>query len=154
VFCCLLGFSLASLRCTPANVSAPVWLEPDASTPAASPLASPLHKVNKVSRHIDALLPQPVIHKRRAKGPPPGSLPRRSRRVAGASPCSPGPVINVAQKRIMKSLGFGTQQKIDPADQESTVNSLAGCFPNLMSLLWQPFLAGQLEKASRCDRLT
>ena len=90
----------------------------DASTPAEAPLASPLHRLNKVSKPINALLPQPVIHKRRAKGPPIRSLPRRSRRVAGASPCSPGPVVSAAQKRIMKSLGFGTDEKIDPADQD------------------------------------
>jgi len=93
-----------------------------------------------VSKPIDALLPHPRIQKRRAKKPPPGSLPRRSRRVAGAEPCSPGPVISVAQRKVMRSLGFGLQEKIDVAVQdeygklygqklnESHVSTLAAIF--------------------------
>lgn len=86
---------------------------PHIGTPPTSPPATPLCKLNKVGKPIDALLPQPVIHKRRIKAPISGTLPRRSRRVAGAKPCSPRLVISVAQKKVMQSLGFGAQEKLD-----------------------------------------
>lgn len=35
----------------------------------------------------------------------PASAPRRSRSVAGGKPCSPGPVVTAAQRRVIKSLG-------------------------------------------------
>ena len=67
---------------------------------------------------IDSLLPQPVIQKRRSKLPPPGSLPRRSRWVAGAGPCSPGPLVTEAQKRVMRQLGFSEREVIEPEAQD------------------------------------
>ena len=112
----------------------------DAPQSPVSPSATILLKLDKVSKSIDALLPHPRIQKRRAKKPPSGSLPRRSRRVAGAEPCSPGPVISVAQRKVMRSLGFGLQEKIDVAVQdeygklygqklnESHVSTLAAIF--------------------------
>lgn len=36
----------------------------------------------------------------------PASAPRRSRSVAGGKPCSPGPVVTAAQRRVIKSLGL------------------------------------------------
>ncbi|WVZ63223.1 hypothetical protein U9M48_012868 [Paspalum notatum var. saurae] len=48
----------------------------------------------------------------------PGTLPRRSRRLAGAEPCSPSPVVNLFQKRVMRSLGFGREEKITPKMQD------------------------------------
>ena len=38
--------------------------------------------------------------------------------MAGAEPCSPGPVISVTQRKVMRSLGFGLQEKIDVAVQD------------------------------------
>jgi len=67
---------------------------------------------------MDRLVPLPVIQKRRKKAAPPGSLPRRSRRVAGASPCSPGPVLSMAQMRVMRQLGFEEREIIQPEAQD------------------------------------
>ncbi|WVZ64360.1 LOW QUALITY PROTEIN: hypothetical protein U9M48_013890 [Paspalum notatum var. saurae] len=55
---------------------------------------------------------------RRGKKQQAGTLPRRSRRLAGAGPCSPGPVVNPFQKRVMRSLGFGSEKKIVPMMQD------------------------------------
>ena len=74
--------------------------------------------LDKVRKPVDMLLPLPVIQKRRKKAPPPGSLPRRSRRVAGAGPCSPGPVVTAAQKRVMRHLRFEEKEIIDPSAQD------------------------------------
>lgn len=79
---------------------------------------SPLQMLDKVRKPVDMLLPLPVIQKRRKKAPPPGSLPRRSRRVAGAGPCYPGPVVTAAQRKIMRHLGFEEREIIDPSAQD------------------------------------
>ncbi|KAJ1279148.1 hypothetical protein BS78_04G132800 [Paspalum vaginatum] len=74
----------------------------------------------KVTKPTDQLLPRPTIQKRRPKAAPPGSMPRRSRRVAGAGPCSPGPVVTDAQKKVIRSLGFSVEQeKFDQDTQDS-----------------------------------
>jgi len=82
-----------------------------------------------VCKPVDKLLPQPVIQKRRRKTPPLGALPRRSRCVAGAKPCSPGPVITEAQQRVMRHLGFEEREVMDPLAQDS------------YSKLFKPFLS-------------
>ncbi|CAN6315898.1 unnamed protein product [Urochloa humidicola] len=81
--------------------------------------SSPSRCLSKIRKPVDTLLPLPDIQKRRKKAPPPGSLPRRSRRVAGAKPCSPGPVISDAQKRVMRQLGFEEKEVIDPSAQDT-----------------------------------
>lgn len=60
--------------------------------------------LGKVTKPLDQLLPCPNVPKQRHKAPPQGSLPRRSRRVAGASPCSPRSVTFDAQ--VIHSLRF------------------------------------------------
>jgi len=57
-------------------------------------------------------------------------MPRRSKRVAGVGPCSPGPVISKAQKRVIRSLGSPVVNEnidVDPQDQYSKL------FCNLIS---------------------
>ncbi|CAO2205839.1 unnamed protein product [Urochloa humidicola] len=81
-------------------------------------MSSPILKMNKACRPVDSLLPLPVIQKRRRKVPPPGSLPRRSRRVAGAAPCSPRLVTTEAQRRVMRQLGFSEREVITPEAQD------------------------------------
>ena len=79
---------------------------------------SRLQKLDDVRKPVDRLLPLPVFHKRRKKAPPPRYLPRRSRQVAGAAPCSPGPALSVAQKRVMRQLGFEEREVIQPDAQD------------------------------------
>jgi len=100
---------------------------------------SRLQNLDKVRKPVDRLVPLPVIQKRRKKAAPPGSLPH-SRRVAGASPCSPRPVLSVAQMRVMRQLGFEEREIIQPEAQDiysklfgpllsdSHVCALATCF--------------------------
>jgi hypothetical protein len=38
--------------------------------------------------------------------------------VAGAGPCSPAPVVTVAQKRVVRQLGFEERETIDPGAQD------------------------------------
>lgn len=73
---------------------------------------SPIQKLNKVCKPVESLLPLPMIQKRRRK------LPRRSCRVAGAGPCSPGPMVTDAQKRVMRQLGFSEREVIEPEAQD------------------------------------
>ncbi|CAD6231381.1 unnamed protein product [Miscanthus lutarioriparius] len=87
-----------------------VWLGLDDSNPAQN--------LDKVRKPVDRLVPLPVIQKRRKKAAPSGSLPRRSRRVAGAAPCSPGPVLSVTQMRVMRQLGFEEREIIQPEAQD------------------------------------
>jgi hypothetical protein len=82
-----------------ARALAPAVAEGSSLSPGAG---SQLPKLDKVRKPMDKLLPLPVIQKRRKKAPPPGSLPWRSRRVAGVAPCSLGLVLSVAQKRVMR----------------------------------------------------
>lgn len=91
---------------------------PMARSPQSSGSDSPLRKLEKLRKPVDMLLPLPVIQKRRKKGPPPGSLPRRSRRVAGAGPCSPGQVVTAAQRKVMRQLGFEEKEIIGPEAQD------------------------------------
>lgn len=79
---------------------------------------SPLLVLDRVCKPVDALLPQPVIRRSRRKAPLPRSLPRRSRRVAGAAPCSLGPVLSAAQKRVMRHLGFEEKEIFSPSAQD------------------------------------
>jgi len=39
--------------------------------------------------------------------------------VAGVTPCSPGPVTMVAQRKVMRTLGFEATEKIDPKTQDA-----------------------------------
>uniref|UniRef100_K4AKK9 Uncharacterized protein n=1 Tax=Setaria italica TaxID=4555 RepID=K4AKK9_SETIT len=82
-------------------------------TPLGLRPASPIQKLSKVCKPVDSLLPLLVIQKRRRKVPSPGSLPRRSRRVAGAGPCSPRLV-----KRVMRHLGFSDREVIESEAQD------------------------------------
>jgi hypothetical protein len=101
-------------RCRP---GAPPPLAPD-GVGAAPGTDSPLLALDRVCKPVDALLPQPVIRRSRRKAPLPRSLPRRSRRVAGAAPCSPGPVLSAAQKRVMRHLGFDDKEISSPNAQD------------------------------------
>jgi hypothetical protein len=101
-------------RCRPGTPPPPV---PDGAgvVPGAD---SPVLVLDRVRKPVDALLPQPVIRRSRRTTPPPRSLPRRSRRVAGAAPCSPGPVLSAAQKRVMRHLGFEEKEIFSPSAQD------------------------------------
>jgi hypothetical protein len=101
-------------RCRP---GAPPPPAPDGAG-AAPGADSPLLVLDRVCKPVDALLPQPVIRRSRRKAPLPRSLPRRSRRVAGAAPCSPGPVLSAAQKRVMRHLGFDEKEIFSPSAQD------------------------------------
>jgi len=80
--------------------------------------SNPAQNLDKVRKPVDRLVPLPVIQKRRKKAAPSGSLPRRSRRVVGAAPCSPGPVLSVAHMRVMRHLGFEEREIIQPEAQD------------------------------------
>jgi len=91
------------------------------SPPAAvapTPALSPPRQLQELRKPIDCLLPPPVVQRRRNKARS-GSLPRRSRRVTCANPCSPGPVTTVAQRKVMRNLGFEATEKIDPETQDA-----------------------------------
>jgi hypothetical protein len=101
-------------RCRP---GAPPPPAPDGA--GAVPWADlPLLELDRVCKPVDTLLPQPVIRRSRRKAPLPHSLPRRSRRVAGAAPCSPGPVLSAAKKRVMRHLGFEEKEIFSPSAQD------------------------------------
>ncbi|WVZ55719.1 hypothetical protein U9M48_006344 [Paspalum notatum var. saurae] len=87
---------------------------------SASPAADAVQAfVDEITKPVDAVLPMPVVPKRRRKVPPSASAPRRSRRVAGAGPCSPGPVTTDAQRRVIRSLGMAESlKKIPPSAQD------------------------------------
>ncbi|XP_066339907.1 uncharacterized protein [Miscanthus floridulus] len=85
---------------------------------AAAPSTPVLPQLERARKPTDSLLPLPVIHMRCVKAAAPGSLPRRSRRVAGVDPCSLGPVTTEAQRRVMRSLGFACKGKIDLKTQD------------------------------------
>jgi hypothetical protein len=99
--------------------------------------------LDKVTKPVVKLIPQTVIQKRWSKAPPSGSLPHRSRHVAGAGPCSPGPVISDAQKRVIRSLGLSAVEKI--TSQLKTITASCLIIPFLMhtSLPWLPSLGGR-----------
>lgn len=81
--------------------------------------AAAVQMILKATKRIDALLPPPVILKRRAKAPPSGVSLRRGRCIAGVQPCSPGPIISTAQKiKVMRSMGFGNQEKFSITEQD------------------------------------
>jgi hypothetical protein len=47
-------------------------------------------------------------------------VPRRSRRVVGVKPCSPGPIITEAQKKVIRSLGLAAKEEaIDQKAQDN-----------------------------------
>ncbi|KAJ1268539.1 hypothetical protein BS78_07G142800 [Paspalum vaginatum] len=99
---------------------------PSAETPSAdTPPPPDQHPfVAKLATQVNQLLPPPPVHKRRNKAPP-SSIPRRSRRVAGASPCSPGPIVTDAQKRIIRNLGcIEDSAKIDHKAQDEYFRTL------------------------------
>lgn len=111
----------------------------------------------KATKRIDALLPPPVILKRRAKAPPSGVSLRRSRCVAGVQPCSPGPIISTAKKiKVMRSMGFGNQEKFSIKERNKIVTAsfLENHFQIHTSQPLQQFLAGRWKKGMRCDQQT
>lgn len=88
------------------------------SVPPSTPPLHPL--VQQLTKPVDSLLKPSTINKRRSKTLPVGSLPCRSRRVAGAAPCSPGPILTDAQRRIIRSLGLsGSTKKVDQQAQDA-----------------------------------
>lgn len=91
------------------------------SATAAPTPPSPPRPLDAVLKPVDKLLPVPRKRggRRGRDVPPPGALPRRSRRIAGAKPVSPGPVINQYQRRVMQSLGFGGSEKLDVKAQDN-----------------------------------
>jgi hypothetical protein len=64
------------------------------------------------------LLPMPVAKTRSTKTVV--AVPRRSRRVAGVKPCSLGPIITEAQKKVIRSLGLAAKEEaIDQKGQDN-----------------------------------
>jgi len=109
-----------------ARTPAPAAVDSSSQCPGEG---SPSRKLEKVRRQVDMLAPLPMIQKRRKKAQPSGSLPRRSRRVAGAAPFPLGPVLSEAQKRVMRQLGFEEREIIQPNAQDN------------YSKLFRPFLS-------------
>ncbi|KAJ1274641.1 hypothetical protein BS78_05G077200 [Paspalum vaginatum] len=66
--------------------------------------------LERITTTVEHLLPRPVAKRRNCKAP--AAAPRRSRRVAGFKPCSPGPITSEAQKRVIRCLGFATDNKV------------------------------------------
>jgi hypothetical protein len=92
--------------------------EPD--EPAAS-----LNDLEKVIKPVVQLLPMPVAKKRSCKTS--AAVPRRSRRVAGVKPCSPGPIIIEAQKKVIRSLGLAAKDEaFDQKAKTTTVSCSRG----------------------------
>lgn len=76
--------------------------------------------LSSVARPAQQLLPRPAAPRRRSRSRGAASLPRRSRRIAGSGPCSPGPVLNDAQKKVIKCLGL--LQDVEKVSQEALDN--------------------------------
>jgi hypothetical protein len=80
--------------------------------------AAPLNDLEKITKPVVQLLPMPVAKKRSCKTS--AVAPRRSRRVAGVKPCSLGPVITGAQRKVIRSLGLAA--KDEAIDQKAQDN--------------------------------
>jgi hypothetical protein len=79
--------------------------------------AIPRKDFEKITKPVEQLLPGLVTKRTSCKKP--SIAPCRSRRVAGAKPCSPGPVITEAQRRVIGSLGFVDKDEVvDPKAQD------------------------------------
>ncbi|KAJ1257145.1 hypothetical protein BS78_K193800 [Paspalum vaginatum] len=121
-----------TLATSPQAAPSPLLVPPPAppspappSPPAVSPTSVARHElISKITRPIDSILQLPCVPKRRSKTRPPCSVPRRSRRVAGVGPCSPGPVISEAQKRVIRSLGFPVVNEHIDADTQDQYSKL------------------------------
>jgi hypothetical protein len=106
--------SIPSALCTSEEV-----LAPDSTTqpPCDEEPVTLCAAFEKITKPVQQLLPKPM-HKKRVRKMP-TTMPRRSRRVASANPCSPGPVTSDAQKRVIRSLGFATNNEvIDQKNQD------------------------------------
>ncbi|KAJ1257223.1 hypothetical protein BS78_K172400 [Paspalum vaginatum] len=68
--------------------------------------------LQRITKPVEQLLPRPMILKREGEKHVPPSVPRRSRRVAGVKPCSPGPVVTAAQRKVIKSLGLSNEKEL------------------------------------------
>lgn len=89
---------------------------PPLSSPAAEQMTPQQRFINRISKAVGTLLPAPKINKRRAKNPPPGSLPRRSRRLAGLGAEPVQPAVPRAKKTILCSLGLAASQERLPPE--------------------------------------
>jgi hypothetical protein len=68
--------------------------------------------ISKLSRQTAGLLPVPAINKRRTKTLPPGEIPRRSRRLAGAGPeLWMTDMVGRSKKKVMRSLEIIIEQE-------------------------------------------
>jgi hypothetical protein len=67
--------------------------------------------LEQVTKKIGYVLPAPRINKRRAKGPPPGSQPQCSRRLAGLPVGQGQPGLSRPKKEVMMALGFAQAQE-------------------------------------------
>jgi hypothetical protein len=77
-----------------------------------------LNDLEKIIKPVVQLLPLPVAKIRSSKIVV--AVPHRSRRVAGVKPCSPGPIITEAQKKVIRSLGLAaTEEAIDQKAQDN-----------------------------------
>jgi hypothetical protein len=86
------------------------------STPDAPAVS--LNDLEKIIKPVVQLLPMPVAKIRSSKTVV--AVPRRSRRVAGVKPCSPGPIITEAQKKVIRSLGLAAMEEaIDQKAQDN-----------------------------------
>jgi hypothetical protein len=62
--------------------------------------------LDQVTQKIGTVLPTPRLNKRRAKGPPSGSHPWRSRRIAGLPTGQGQPGLSRSKKEVMRALEF------------------------------------------------
>ena len=77
--------------------------------------ATPCKDLERIMKPVEQLLPRPVAKRRCCKKT--SAVPRRSKRVAGVKPCSPGPVTTDAKRKVIRSLGF--TDKDEAIDQKA-----------------------------------
>jgi len=107
--------------------------------------ATPCKDLERIMKPVEQLLPRPVAKRRCCKKT--SAPPRRSRRVAGVKPCSPGPVTTDAQRKVIRSLGFTDKDEaIEQKHKMTTASCSRGDLLILTSLLLLPFLAGKLKR--------
>jgi len=107
--------------------------------------ATPCKDLERIMKPVEQLLPRPVAKRRCCKKT--SAAPRRSRRVAGVKPCSPGPVTTDAQRKVIRSLGFTDKDEaIEQKHKMTTASCSRGDLLILTSLLLLPFLASKLKR--------
>lgn len=109
------------------EVELPVGLTPGQPSGAAKPLkvyvrrrrrskgtssGDQVQGLQRITKPVDQLLPRPALLKKKAEKNVPPSVPRRSRRIAGAKPCSPGPVVTAAQRKVIQGLGLSNGKEV------------------------------------------